>query len=122
MLAATGKPISVYKGGNFKRDYIYLEDVISAVKFLENKKVVNDSFLIGTGQPILFKDMINYIHKLTGKKSEIVEVDPPEFHKIVSSTDFVANTAKINHLGGRSRISYKQGFKKVVNAYQSKLN
>lgn len=31
------EPLSVYKGGKFLRDYIYLDDVIDALKFLEKK-------------------------------------------------------------------------------------
>lgn len=117
MLAVQGKPLSVYRGGNFKRDYIHLDDVVSAIKFLENI-AVNDTFLVGYGKGVLFKDFIDYIHKLTGKKSKITEIEPPEFHKIVGVTNFIANTKKINNLGWKPIINYKEGLKRVVDKYQ----
>lgn len=120
MQAVRGEPLFVYKGGNFYRDYIYLDDVVSSVKFLVNKKIKNETFLIGFGKPVLFKDMISYVHKLTGKKSSITEIDPPEFHKVVGITDFVADTMKLNKLGWRAKINYKAGIKRIVDTYLTK--
>lgn len=119
MLAVKGEPLSIYKGGNFYRDYIYLDDVIDAVKFLERRNVSNDTYLIGRGKPVLFREMIDYIHKLTGKRSKISEIEPPEFHKVVGITNFVADTSKINKLGWESKIDYKEGIERIVRAYNS---
>lgn len=121
MQAIKGELLSVYKGGNFQRDYIYLDDVISAVLFLINKNITNDTYLIGFGKPVLFKDMIDYIHELTDKKSEITEIEPPPFHEAVGITGFVADTSKINKLGWRAKINYKEGIKRIVRTYQKIL-
>ncbi|MEK7450822.1 MAG: NAD-dependent epimerase/dehydratase family protein [Patescibacteria group bacterium] len=118
MQAVRGERLSVYKGGNFLRDYIYLDDVISAIKFLEEKSITNDTYLIGFGKPFLFKDIINYLHEITGKKSEIVEIEPPEFHRAVGITNFVADTSKISQLGWKPTIDYKEGIKRIVNKYK----
>ncbi|OGH30726.1 MAG: hypothetical protein A3B41_04940 [Candidatus Levybacteria bacterium RIFCSPLOWO2_01_FULL_37_26] len=118
MQAVKGKLLSVYKGGNFLRDYIYLDDVISALKFLEEKNIANDTYLIGFGKAVLFKDMIDYLHEITGKKSQVTEIDPPEFHNAVGITDFVADTSKINSLGWNAKIDYKEGIKRIVERYK----
>lgn len=118
MRAVKGEPLSIYIGGNFYRDYIHVDDVISAVKFLEEKKINNQTFLIGYGQSVLFKDIIDYILKLTGNKSDIYKVQPPRFHKVVGIKNFVANTEKINTLGWHPMIDYKTGIKRVVNVYR----
>lgn len=122
MKALKGETLQIYKNGNFFRDYIYLEDVISALRFLENKNVVNQTFLIGYGTPVLFKELITYLQSLTGKKSIIEEIDPPEFHKIVGINNFVANTKKINALGWHAQIDYKKGIKKIVDRYKKSLS
>lgn len=118
MLAVKGESLNVYKGGNFFRDYIYLDDVVSALKFLVKKKVKNETFIIGNGKPVLFKDMISYIHELTDKKSKINEIEPPKFHEVVGITNFVADTSKINKLGWKAKIDYKEGIEKIVKAYK----
>ena len=112
-----GEPISIYKGGNFLRDYVYVTDVVSAINFLVRKGITNDTYLIGYGKPVLFKSLIDYIYEITGKKSKIAEVEPPEFHKIVGTTDFVADTSKINSLGWTPKINYKNGIKRIVKTY-----
>lgn len=119
MQAVRGKPLFIYKGGNFIRDYIYLDDVISAIKFLEEKNITNDTYLIGFGKPLLFKEIINYLHGITGKKSKITEIEPPEFHKAVGITNFIADTSKINKLGWKAKIDYKEGIKRIVTKYKS---
>src|SRR3990167_3012585 len=118
MQAVKDEPLLIYKGGNFKRDYIYVDDVVSAIQFLEKKNIVNDTYLVGYGTAILFKDMIDYIHKLTEKKSRIIQIEPPEFHKVVGIADFTADTSKINKLGWRAKIDYKDGVMKIVKNYQ----
>lgn len=121
MQAVKGNPLIVYKGGNFLRDYIYLDDVISAIKFLEEKKIENDTYLIGFGKPILFKNIIDYLYEITGKKSQITQIDPPEFHKAVGINNFVADISKIKKLGWRPKIYYQEGVKKIVDSYKSLL-
>jgi nucleoside-diphosphate-sugar epimerase len=121
MQAVKGNPLTVYKGGNFLRDYIYLDDVISATIFLEEKKIINDTYLIGFGKAVLFKDIINYLHEITGKKSQITQVDPPEFHKAVGINNFVADISKIIKLGWQPKITYQEGIKKIVDKYKSLL-
>lgn len=119
MQAVKGKTLSVYKGGNFYRDYIHVDDVISALSFLENKNIMNDTFLIGFGGSALFKDMINYIHELTDKKSTMQQIDPPFFHKVVGINNFVADTSKINNLGWKAKINYKEGIERIVERYKN---
>ena len=118
MAAVRGETLPIYHGGNFKRDYIYLNDVISAVKFLLERGIFNETFLIGYGESVLFRDMIDYILELTGRKSKIEEIEPPSFHKVVGITNFVADTSKITNLGWDARIEYKEGLKKIVNDYK----
>lgn len=119
MQAVKGEPIFLYRGGNFYRDYIYVTDVVAALKFLENKKISNDTYLIGYGEPILFKDIINYLLELTDRKSTIQEIEPPFFHKIVGINNFVADTTKIRKLGWKPKVDYREGIKRIVKRYQS---
>src|SRR3989344_6004184 len=99
MQAIKGETLSVYHGGNFFRDYIYVDDVVSALLFLESKNVRHDTYLIGYGKEVYFKDLIDYIMKKTKSASKINEIEPPQFHNIVGITNFKADTSKITRLG-----------------------
>ena len=116
MQAVKGKILSIYKGGNFYRDYIHVEDVVSALRFLE-QRVQNDIYLVGYGKPMLFKNIINHILALTGEQSETCVVEPPPFHAVVGIRNFVADTSKINALGWRASISPQEGIRRDVERY-----
>ncbi|MDP3729376.1 MAG: NAD(P)-dependent oxidoreductase [bacterium] len=116
MNAVQGKDLPIYNDGKFYRDYIYVDDVVSALQFLE-KKAKNDLFLIGYGKPVKFKDMIDFVLDRTGKKSRVVVVKPPPLHDAVGVDSFVANTSKINKLGWRAKIDYRAGLQRVIDRY-----
>ena len=118
MRAIKGEELAIYKGGNFKRDYIYVDDVVAAIKFIVDKKICNETFLIGYGKPVFFKDLITYLYQAVKSTSQIRKVDPPAFHRLVGITDFSADTKKINRLGWKAKVNYKQGIQKVVNTYK----
>ncbi len=118
MKALKGENINLYNGGNFYRDYIHVDDVVSALRFLE-RKANNDLFLIGYGEPVKFKNMLDYILEQTGKQSKVLDVESPPFHKAVGIADFVADTSKLNKLGWKASIDYKTGLQRVIDAYRS---
>lgn len=116
MRAINGEAINVYNGGNFCRDYIYLEDIISALKLIEDKK--NETYLIGYGKSVLFSDLIKHILSLTGRKSKIIALNPPLFHNATGLNNFVANISKIKSTGWKPKVDYKEGIKRIVEAYK----
>lgn len=120
MQALKGETLNVYKGGDFFRDYLYIEDALDAIQFLE-KKATNDLFLVGYGESILFKKLIQHIHNLTGNKSKIEKIEPPFFHSVVGIGNFQADTSKINKLGWKAKIDYKEGIKRVVEKYKHQV-
>lgn len=121
MQAIKGEQLSVYKGGDFQRDYIHVDDIVSALLFLEEKDVKNETFLIGYGKAVFFKDLINEVLRLTNGLSRVIEIDPPDFHKIVGIGNFIADTSKINSLGWNPKIDYREGLQKIVTRYTSLL-
>ena len=106
--------INLYFNGNFIRDYIHVEDACKAIKLCLNKSQVNDIYNIGNGEPIVFKDIIDYVVKCTNSKSNIIAIDQPEFHKIVQVKDMYLDTTKINNLGFKKSIDIYQGISKLL--------
>lgn len=66
-----GKPIKVFNKGNLKRDFTYIDDVVSGVlniiKSVANKQY--QLYNIGNSQPIALLDFIKEIEKCMGKES-----------------------------------------------------
>ncbi len=107
------RDIKLYKGGNFLRDYIYIDDVVSALTFL-NEHAENDTFLVGYGTPVKFKDLLDCVLEATDSDSLVTNVEPPDFHKIVGIGNFVADTSKLKALGWKPKCDYKVGIYSIV--------
>lgn len=120
MNAVKGEDVPTYEGGNFLRDYVYVDDVVDALRFLE-ERAKNDTFLIGYGMPVKFRDMIEYILDQTGRRSKLVEIETPLFHRAVGVRNFIADTSKINALGWKAKIDYKTGLSRIIEAYKKLL-
>lgn len=119
MQAIRGETLPIYKGGNFYRDYVHVSDVVEALLFLDRKNSINDTYLIGYGEPVLFKKMIDYLINITGSLSSIQQIDPPDFHRIVGINNFVADISKIKSLGWTPAVDYKTGIQRIVDYYKT---
>lgn len=81
--AVSGQDITVYGDGNYLRDYVFLDDVISAfVAAAKCRERTNGrTFCIGSGRGITLKDAFSRIASLaaaaTGKQVNLHHVQPP---------------------------------------------
>lgn len=71
-----GKPISLYNMGNLKRDFTYIDDIISGLlRIIESgeKKISNTYSLynIGNNEPVTLGRFVKAIEKATGKNAII---------------------------------------------------
>jgi UDP-glucose 4-epimerase len=120
-LAIQKKEIPIYDGGNFVRDYIYVEDVVNACLTIAKKGKINKIYYVGRGKPIKFKDMIKIVIDECGG-GKIKSIDPPDFHKRIGIKNFVCNNKNLRKLGWKPKISLKEGIKKTIKFYKKNKN
>lgn len=116
--ALESKPLNMYDGGNFYRDYLFIDDAVRAI-LLTSKQKKSGTYLIASGDSILFSNLITIIHKATKSKSAIVSVPTPPFHEVVGIRDFKADISKLKSLGWKSKVNHNQAIKKIVVSMQS---
>ncbi len=72
------KPVIIRSDGTPKRDYIYIQDAVSAyctlAEKLEEKILYGEAFNFSGGKPLSVMDMTNAILTLMGKKGHPVEI------------------------------------------------
>ena len=93
------RDIELYCGGDFIRDYIYVDEVCRLLYEGMNKLPTNEVYNIGSGVPITFGDWISLAHQWLDSKSKIIAVEPSEFHKKVQVKDFYMDISKIAKYG-----------------------
>ena len=94
-----GRDVNVYDGGNLYRDYIHVSDVARAIKLIMETGEVNTTYNVGNGQPLLFKDMIEYAKELIGKEGKLVPIEIPQFHRTVQVRSMWMLSDKLKSLG-----------------------
>jgi nucleoside-diphosphate-sugar epimerase len=104
--ALRGESLTVYGQGNQIRDYVFVEDVIRA--FLAAgaamDKTSGNHYVIGSGVGYTIAQAINLVADRvalkTGKRVEVIHVEPPSPQSTIESRNFVANTALFQQATG----------------------
>lgn len=92
------KPIDLYDGGNFIRDYIHVDDLCRAVDLVISSGEINSIYNIGNGIPVEFKNIINRV-QLLGSMSVVNNIEQADFHKIVQVKSMYLENTKLKKLG-----------------------
>lgn len=114
--------VTIYGDGNLLRDYIYIEDVLSALTAcINNKSNLNGNFYyIGTGRGVLLKDAFMKVAQLgaqnAGRKAQFKHIEPPvdlspiEFRSaVIDATKFTTDT------GWKPKYDFESG---ILDAYR----
>lgn len=121
--AMEGKTIQVYRPGTWLRDYVFIDDVVSAFLLAaENAEALDGlPYVIGTGcGSTLIETMhlaVLRVRALTGRKGTVKLVDPPEGLSAIEFRDFVADaTAFRNVTGWQPEWTLQSGIDRTVEA------
>ena len=108
--ALNGEPITIFGSGEQERDYMYIDDAISAYEFISNQTgVIN----FGTGKTVKVKNIAEMIKEITGSNSEIVHLS----ERAGEVQRLCAGIKKAESLGFKSKTDFKDGLKKYVKWY-----
>lgn len=110
-----GREIPMFGDGNSRRDYTFIDDIISGVMAAVEKNFDFEIINLGDSSPVELKDLISAIEHATGKKARINKM--PMQQGDVSVT--FADISKANRLLGYSpKVSLKEGIGKFFKWYK----
>jgi nucleoside-diphosphate-sugar epimerase len=110
--------IFLYDGGNAVRDYIYVDDVCSAIMHCMEKAPVNEIINIGSGKRTVLRDLIYLAQDLSNSTSKINTIQPPYFHDVVQVKDSYLDISKLNSYGFSIKYPVENVVKKLVTYYK----
>ena len=112
---SANKPVDLYDGGHFYRDYIDVRDCARAMDLVINNGELNSIYNIGNGKGINFRDIIRYARDAMESGSEIRTIEQKEFHKKVqSSRSFFMDNTKLMALGYRPEYFIQQTIDDII--------
>ncbi len=110
----SNKNINLYYNGDFLRDYIHVSDAVECIKFLMANGNTNEIYNIGSGRPINFRQIMDYVKTQTNSTSEFHAIEPPIFHSHVQVRDMYLDISKIEKLGWKNKINIWDGLKTIL--------
>jgi len=117
--AVNGEELLLYNGGNAKRDYIYVDDVCSAIMYCINNAPTNEIINIGNGIPISLIDVITLAIEKSNSESKITKVVPPHFHDVVQVEHSWLDVTKLKSYGFKNQYSIEDTIEKLVIFYKN---
>ena len=110
----TNEPVYLYDNGSHVRDYMYVDDVCHALSLCMEKSNVNKVINIGSGTPVMIKELIGYCKDYLGSQSEITSIAPPRFHDIVQTRDMFLDITELNRIGFEEKFVSSKGLEIIM--------
>jgi len=117
-LAMENKTITIFGDGKQIRDYIFIDDLVSAfLRAAYNPKTSGKIYNVGSGSGTRFIDMANTVVDVTGK-GKIKHISWPKGYEKNETGDYVGDITKIRKIGWNPKISFEEGVKRTYEYYK----
>jgi UDP-glucuronate 4-epimerase len=107
-----GKPLNLFGGGHLKRDWTYVDDIVSGFIAALDKKLAWQILNLGCGNPVENLRFVEILEQLLGKKAIKQDTPTPSSEPIVTYADITETTTK---LGWKPKVQVEQGLEHFIN-------
>lgn len=108
------RDIILSDGGNFTRDYMYVDDVCDAMHLAMEKAPRNEIMHIASGNPYKFADLIYYCKDKLNSTSKITVTNYTPFQEQSRIRDNHLDITKLNALGYKPKYSVYEALDKII--------
>jgi len=119
-LALSGEPLPIYGDGRQQRDYVYIDDAVSALVALAASDAANGRiYNVGSGIGTALIDMARSITAIAGG-GRVEFVEWPRLAAQIETGDFVADIGRIRRdVGWEPRVALADGVARTVAFYRA---
>ena len=114
-----GEPIPVFNNGNMKRDFTYIDDIISGTRTAIDNNYKCEIFNLGNHKSEKLMDMIGLLEKGLGTKAEINFLPMQPGDVVESFADIMKSIQKLSFT---PKTSINKGIEKFIKWYKEKNN
>ena len=97
------RPIELYDGGHFFRDYMHVEDCCTAIDIILRSGPINDIYNVCNNESCEFGELIEMARRLLDSKSKITNIPEKKFHASVQVKNMHMDSTKLYRLGYKQR-------------------
>ena len=114
-------PIKILSSSSI-RDFIYINDVIDALKKISVKPGINgEIFNVGSGRASSVENIVNLVCNITDTDSEVIWQDKNDREHDKAGTKGYANIQKIEKIGWKPKISLEDGLEKTYEWFKKNI-
>ena len=107
------KNVEIWGSGKPLREFLYVNDLADAIKFIINNNVRDELINIGSGEEITIKDLANLICEVIGYNGSLLfDSSMPD-----GNPRKLLDSSKINSLGWKAKTKLKNGLEKTYKWY-----
>lgn len=118
-LITNEKPIPVFGDGTTRRDYTYVDDIISGVRAaIDYDKAIHEVFNLGESRTVELRELISIIEDKIGKKA-IIDRKPLQPGDVPQTFADVTKARKL--LGYNPQTQIEEGIEKFVEWFKNKV-
>lgn len=112
-----GAPITVYDKGALKRDFTYIDDIVSGIMAsLKSGVQVHRVYNLGNNNPVAVSELVSTLEDLTGRKALITHLPRPAADMEETFADI---SLAAQDLGFKPKTPLKEGLSKFVVWYRA---
>jgi UDP-glucuronate 4-epimerase len=106
-----GTPLTLYGGGQLKRDWTYIDDIVAGFLATLDKKLACETLNLGCGRPVENLDFVSILEKLLGKKAKVVDTATPPSEPLITYAD-VSKARRL--IGYEPKVTVDEGLRRFV--------
>ena len=103
------KQIKLYDGGNFLKDYMFVEDICKSIKLIIDSGNINEIYNISSGESLSFRKIIENAKSIVNSSSEIIDVLIPPDQEFIQVKNMTLNNDKLKSLGFSCDTNFHNG-------------
>ena len=121
-----GRPIKLFGGGNYYRDFLHISDLVHAIIFAGmSNKVSGLTLNVGSNKLLKIKDACKIIQsellKFKNKKVKIINTRWPKNHNLIDKRNYILNSNKFRKLTKwKDKIAINKGIGDTIKLFDIK--
>lgn len=112
-LLKNDKDINLYGGGEFLKDYMFVDDICRAIKLILDKGSTNEIYNVASGNSIMFSDIIKNSKDILNSKSNLINIAFPNEQQYIQIKNMTLNTTKLKDIGFVCSMDFDSGLEKM---------
>lgn len=111
--------VGLYNNGKFHRDYIDVRDCVRAIKLvLDKEDKPHTIYNISNGNSYMFRDLVDFARTYSESKSNMWDMEKPEFHATVQVDDVFLSNERLKGLGYEPKYDIWETLRTIVDEYK----